>query len=428
MSLIAALATGCTTSSSAGVAPPSTFGADSPWLGAFSPVALPAPVNSLTGLDCVSVSRCWAIGSTVGAAGAPNGAALIATTSGGAKWDTQVIPPTVGYLSGISCSDKLDCTAVGQAVQTSTGQAVIIATDDGGVTWTQEPAPPGILDLTAVTCQADGRCIAVGTSAGGAVTLVSTAAGSAWAQLGALPASMSGPTAISCADDQSCWVTGHAAVDIDHVAGNVAFTTDGGSSWTAVTTPTGIGYLNGISCLNGSTTGNGALPTTPVVTTSTAPASAATAAPAVTTTTAPAVTTTTAPAVTTTTVPAVGLAGVRCTVVGTTANTLNGARTGHGLVLTTDNGGSTWSNQSVTANSASLMDVSCTAIGSCVIVGSTVATSPQAGVVILTGSPGNPWKRPATVSSPQSLTAVSCTSSSSCVVVGESISEHLVGG
>ena len=67
--------------------------------------------------------------------------------------------------------------------------------------------------------------------------------------------------------------------------------------------------------------------------------------------------------------------GVRCTVVGTTANTLDAARAGHGLIFTTANGGATWSSQTVTAMSASLNGVSCTAIGTCVTVGSSVATS-----------------------------------------------------
>ncbi len=110
--LVVVAVTACTTSPD-GTAPPSTFGPGSPWLGTFASAALPAPVNSLTALDCVSSSYCWAVGSTVGGSGAPNGAAVIVTTDGGTLWAAQIIPPTVGYLSGIACSDKRHCTAVG---------------------------------------------------------------------------------------------------------------------------------------------------------------------------------------------------------------------------------------------------------------------------------------------------------------------------
>jgi hypothetical protein len=107
---------------------------------------------------------------------------------------------------------------------------------------------------------------------------------------------------------------------------------------------------------------------------------------------------------------------------------LNGARIGHGLLFTTDNGGATWASQTVTAQSASLTGVSCTAIGTCVTVGSSVLTATHAGLMVVSGSPADPWRSPSVVSAPQPLTAVSCTSTSRCVAVGESISEHLAGG
>ena len=419
--------------------PPSTFGTDSPWLGTLSAVALPAPVNSLTSLDCASATRCWAVGSTVGGGGAPNGAAVISTTDGGIRWTTQVIPPTVGYLSGVACTDVIRCTAVGQASQASAGQAVIITTADGGVQWTQVPAPPGVLDLSTVSCLADGWCMAVGAAATGSVALVSTTSGTTWVQAGALPATMSGATFVSCTGDQRCWVTGHTAVASDHVVGALALTTDGGSNWAMIPTLPSSGSLNGVSCLTGPPTGSGAFPvpsTTSTTSPGVAPGAATTASTVSTgthpgpssTTTVPPTTTTTVPPTTTTTTPLVGVPGVRCMVVGTTADSLNGARIGHGLLFTTDNGGATWSSQTVTAQAASLTGVSCTALGTCVTVGSSVLSAPQAGLMMVSGSPADPWKSPSVVSAPQPLTAVSCTSTSRCVAVGESISEHLAGG
>ena len=344
-------------------------------------------------------------------------------------WTPQAVPPTVGYLSGIACSDMLRCTAVGQTNQVAVGQAVIVATVNGGVSWTQVPAPPGVLDLSAVSCLASGWCMAVGSAATGSVALVSTSSGAAWTQVGALPAGLSGAAFVSCPNAQQCWVAGHTTLPSDHVVGAMALTTDGGTGWITVPTPTGIGSLNGVSCLSGSPTGSGALPVPHHVDGASAVGALGCH-------------------------PAhhrrhhhhhdhaahhhhhdgtprahrVGVPGVRCTVVGTTADTLNGARVGHGIMITTDNGGATWANQTVATSSASLNGVSCTAIGTCVTVGSTVVTAPQAGLVMVSGSPARPWKSPSVVGSPQPLTAVSCISTSRCVVVGESITEHLVGG
>ena len=408
--------TACTSSADQ-TAPPSTFGAGSPWLGSFASVALPAPVNSLTDLDCVNPMRCWAVGSTVGVAGAPNGAAIITTADGGIRWSAQVIPPTVGYLSAIACSDSRLCTAVGQADQTSDGQSVIIVTTDGGEVWTQAQIPPGVLDATAVACQPDHRCLAVGSTATGGVALVSASGGSTWTMEGALPSNITGANDISCSNDQTCWVVAQTAIDPDHVAGAVAVTTDGGSSWTTEVVPAGVGILNGVSCLTGQPAGTGSLPT---ASTAPAPTGAGGANPS------SSATSTTAASSATTTTP-VGVAGITCTVVGTTATSLDAERSGQGVILTTGNGGATWTDQTL-ATAASLMDVSCTGIGSCVAVGTSVSSSTGAGLAVLTGSPQHPWQRPAVVGAPQPLTAVSCQSSSQCVVVGESILEYLADG
>ena len=168
------------------------------------------------------------MGSTVGGAGVPNGAAVIATTNGGAKWSSEVIPPAAGHLSDISCSDQRDCVAVGQAALSSNGQGVIIATVDGGRFWQSRPLPPGFLDITAIWCRSDHRCTAVGDVAGGAAALSSASATSAWVQRGMLPAGVSGTTDVSCPDDAHCWATARRSPDPDHVAGVVALTVDGG--------------------------------------------------------------------------------------------------------------------------------------------------------------------------------------------------------
>ncbi len=406
---MAAVAVGsCTTAPSPSTA--STFAAGSPWVGNFVPAALPTPVNALSDVACTSSSRCWAVGSTTGGSGAPNGAALVTTADGGTSWTGQTIPSTVAYLSAIACSDRRHCIAVGQAAQYPGGQAASIATSDGGASWTLLEAPAGILDITAVTCRPDRRCVAVGTTPEGSTALVATSPTSGWMERGSLPAGISGATAISCTDDRTCWVTGRSPIDADHVKGVVAVSADGGTTWALEVVPTGLGSLNDVSCLPGPTTGSGALPT---------PSGPITAPPI----TAPPITiTTTAPA------PIIGVAGARCVVVGTSATVLNSARAGHGVLLTTDNGGATWSTRPVPETAAALTGISCTRLATCVAVGNTVASVPAAGVIVVSGSAGGPWRSAPSVTGPLPLSSVNCVSVSSCVAVGESISEHLSGG
>jgi hypothetical protein len=359
----------------------------------------------------------------VGVGGAPNGAAIVGTDDGGARWSGQNIPGTVSYLSAVGCSDTHRCTAVGQGVQSTTTQAVIIDTVDGGQTWAQVATPPGMLEISAVTCQTDGRCVAIGATGMGDAALISTSTGSGWTQAGALPAGMTGARGVACTNDLDCWVTARSTTAAGAVSGAIALTTNGGASWTAVPIPAGTGLLNGISCIAGATTGTGALPGSTTVaggtgSPTTAPVAATTAPP----TTAPP---TTAPPTTgPPPVPVVGVAGVRCTAVGTTSSSLVDPRSGHGVILTTANGGASWVQQSMSGSVASLADVSCTAVNTCVAVGTSVGTVADQGVMILTGSTRNPWSRSSLVSTPQPLSAVSCASTSQCVAVGESVSEY----
>ncbi len=436
VALVALLVAACSSSGpTQASSAPSTIAPGSPWLGTLTAATLPPPVNSLTSLDCVSALRCWAVGSTVGAAGAPNGAAVIATGDGGVTWAVETIPPTVGYLSAISCSDRRHCTAVGQETQTSNGLGAIITTANGGATWAPVVVPSGVLDVTAVACQANRRCLATGATTLGTAVLAASPAQPAWAQRGTLPPTFTGATGLSCPDTQHCWVSAHVAVDVDHVAGQVAVSTNGGSTWAATAAPKGAGYLNDIVCARGSE-GNGGLPFTsttvpsttvaPTAPSSTTPSGTTSGTAAAPTTSVAPTTTAPAPSTTTTTAPA-GVPGAWCVAVGTSATTVTGTRTGHGVILTTVNGGAGWSSQPVVPRAAALMGVSCTAVNSCVAVGGAVALEAQAGVTVLTGPPGHPWKKAATVSTPQALTAVSCTSASRCVMVGESISQHLAG-
>lgn len=175
-------------------------------------------------------------------------------------------------------------------------------------------------------------------------------------------------------------------VDVDHVAGGIVATADGGTTWTPETLPSGTGALQGIDCT----------PSPTVATTTTAPSSPA----------------------------------VDCVAVGTTATGIGATRSGQGVVLTSATGGALWSPAVVSAFIADLFAVSCGA-GPCVAVGTTVAAIPASGVVVAaqsTGAAPSAWARARTDTVPLPLAGVSCTSLSACVVVGESVSAHLAAG
>ena len=233
------------------------FASGSPWSGSLLPVAAPTPVNSIVAVTCVTASKCWGVGSTVGSGGAPNGAAVIATTNGGKSWFNQSIPATAGYLADIACSSQLQCVAVGQG---QGNQGVSIFTTNGGATWVQSPVPPAITDMTAVSCNSDRRCMVIGALITGNAALVSMSTGATWNQVGTLPDGTVGASGVSCIDDRHCWVTGHTAVGTGQVTGALVGTSNGGITWVSLPIPVGSGFLNAVSCVQGPADSVGSLP------------------------------------------------------------------------------------------------------------------------------------------------------------------------
>jgi len=334
----------------------------------------------------------------------------VATTDGGTVWTLEAVPTSVGFLSDISCGDVHHCAAVGQSGQTGDGPGVVIVTDDGGATWTIQPIPNGTTEVDTVACGIDLHCVAVAASGGPLEALLSSGVGLPWVTGGPLPSAATTATALDCTADSDCWATVDATAGAQSI-GSVVRTTDGGTTWSPLQIPAGIGELNGISCVVPAV----ALPSVRQGTT--VPGERASPAPPEGTTVA--------------TVPGTAdLSGIGCVAVGTTSTAVDRARTGQGVVLTTSDGGATWARPPVSALPADLVSVSC-APGPCVAVGSAAASSPLAGVVLLTATQGTiaaAWHRAAVVRVALPLAGVSCVSLSACVTVGVSMTAHLAGG
>lgn len=343
------------------------------WYGHLNASPLPATVHTLRAISCPTARRCWAAGSTLATASVPAGAALAATIDGGSSWTIETVPASVRYLSAIACASPRSCTAVGQVGLTGAGPGAILTTVDSGATWELQSVPVGTTDVTAVDCRPGRRCTALGVVSGRVTVLAPTSTG-IWEPGGVLPTVVTA-TALSCTDASYCWATATQPVDVDHVIGVIAATSDGGTTWALQRVPAGTGALQGIACHSGATGGT----------------------------------------------------RTSCTAVGTTSTIISGSRVGQGVVLTTENGGSSWTAEPVPSTIADLLGESCGA-GPCVAVGTTVTTSSQAGIAILTGVVGRTrsvGKRASVAHVALPLTAVSCVTMSVCVMVGESVAAQL---
>ena len=295
--------------------------------------------------------------------------AIAVTSNAGATWSPELVPASVLSLSGIACTSLRNCVVVGQSGTAGAGTGSALFTRDGGLAWSASTVPTEVTGISAVTC-VSSTCFAVASTAGGPVVLDSTSGGLAWAEVGALPTSWISAGAISCADSHHCWVTAQQPIDATHGNGVVAATTDGGTTWTPVTLPAGLGALYAISCGGGG--------------------------------------------------------GFRCVAVGSSSTVLTQIGSGAATVVRWSSAANRWSVLTTPAVAAAWVGISCVAADTCALVGPPTATSGQAGVLAFAGPPADVWRRLATVPTAAPLLAVACVDPRHCLAVGDGISARLV--
>ena len=130
--------------------------------------------NLLTGVSCSDPTECTAVGSSYSSAGAWR---TLVESWNGTTW-TAATSPDVGsgdnMLAGVSCPDATDCVAVGSSTR-STGVSQTLIESWDGTTWTTatSPGPGSGADntLSAVSCASSASCLAVGTGSPTASTL-----------------------------------------------------------------------------------------------------------------------------------------------------------------------------------------------------------------------------------------------------------------
>jgi hypothetical protein len=235
------------------------------WNGkAWSVQATPNPSGAtdvvLSGVSCTSATVCEAVGSYYNSSGTQ---VALAEAYDGKTWSVQATPDPTGAfgsgLSGVSCLSVNACTAVGE----SSGAA--LAEVWKGKAWSIQtvPLPSGGSDgqLFGVSCLSPSRCTAVGgyySSSGTTVPLVEVSTGTTWSvQPSAVPrdagATGSLLRAVSCRSPKACMAVG------EQPSSSVFSATLGevwnGSTWKITSTPGGgdsVSILEGVSCLSSS--------------------------------------------------------------------------------------------------------------------------------------------------------------------------------
>jgi len=225
------------------------------------PTRLPAPTTTTTVMDCASASPVYVFGldrrpdgSGWAAGGNP---ALQRSTDGGLTWTPACLP--AGAVTGAGALYGVVFDAVqryGWAVGGSGGHPVVFRTVDGGDHWLTGRVPDGIAGtLMDVEFPDDTHGWAVGpltgngpANASGGVVLATTDGGATWVTQ-AVPAGIGRLSRASFVDPAHGWAVGMATGGQPVLIA----TTDGGATWANQTLPAGIRELRDVGFLDGRT-------------------------------------------------------------------------------------------------------------------------------------------------------------------------------
>jgi photosystem II stability/assembly factor-like uncharacterized protein len=224
---------------------------------------LPAAVGQIRNLDCVTATTCHGLASASGKAMSPGFRGLMSdmhfvVTSDGGSHFTVVPFPTGESIQSVSCPSASHCVAVGlhgTVVDPRTGpdldHGVLLTSDDGGMTWQQRAWPKGYGPGPSpeVTCVDASHCAMIGfverngtegnqvgyTSGKDAVQYsviaFSSDGGATWTA-SALPHTIPYPMidTLTCPATRTCYAAGS-----DLIAQQIGNTYNGGSSVVAIT-------------------------------------------------------------------------------------------------------------------------------------------------------------------------------------------------
>ncbi len=235
-------------------------GHGSSWTAAKAPVpagAAARPQPTISGVACLSVQECVAIGSYEDSSGSYQG---LLVTGHGSSWTAAKAPLPAGAVAkfgasvtSIACPSSRECVAVGDWVDSSFNTHLFLLTMRGS-SWTAAtaPLPAGAAvnfgaGISVLDCPSAAMCTAVGTyndSSGKTHLFLLTMCGSSW-KAATTPMPAGAPASpyiyikgIACRCPTACVATGWYGNADSPPAGNEGLLlTRHGSSWTAATAP-----------------------------------------------------------------------------------------------------------------------------------------------------------------------------------------------
>jgi photosystem II stability/assembly factor-like uncharacterized protein len=244
----------------------------------WSVLPVPGGVTFTSALSCASATDCAAGGLYYG-----HQPVYLTTASGGHSWTVSPLPAGVGQILNLDCATATTCRglaspsgkAMSLGVELPVRDMHFVVTSGGGRRFTVVPFPRGT-SIQSLTCPTASHCVAAGWHSNfgpphygpdldHGVLLTSDDGGMTWKQRTWPKGYGPGPfPEVTCADASHCAMIGFIERNgtmRDQYGGYtsgpdaiqytvIAFSSDGGATWTASTLPRTIPYpmINSLTC------------------------------------------------------------------------------------------------------------------------------------------------------------------------------------
>jgi photosystem II stability/assembly factor-like uncharacterized protein len=242
----------------------------------WSVLPVPPGVTFSSALSCASATDCAAGGLYYG-----HEPVYLTTTSGGHSWTVSPLAADAGQILDLECVTATTCRGLASAPANVANQGLemfvsgmhFVTTSDGGRHFTVVPFPAGA-SIQSITCPTASRCVAIGVHShfnprtgpdlDHGVLLTSDDGGLTWQQRAWPKGYGPGPVPeVTCTDASHCAMigfverNGREGNQFGYTSGQdavqytvIAFSSDGGVTWTASTLPHTIPYpmMDALTC------------------------------------------------------------------------------------------------------------------------------------------------------------------------------------
>ena len=217
---------------------------------------LPTTQQFTTQLTCPTTMTCYSDGTYLPSLHQNSRAVISVTHDGGSTWQVSLRPNDETYFFGFTCPTANTCMVAGQIPDAGKSSSMYV-TSDGGQSWTSRKIP-GVNDSPVLlSCATPSTCVAMYNVSGPTAphrpnaSVVTSDGGQTWTAttlpLSFVPSDSS--EALQCFGDGRCIATGSTPVGtMGQGRASAIYSTDGGATWSMAAVPP-LGAIVGImSC------------------------------------------------------------------------------------------------------------------------------------------------------------------------------------